>query len=128
MAKPTLVESDKEAGEILLGNLDRSGFEVKAALWFYLPDSDEWRLILASPEVDAKSPKEAYKRVQSQLANLTESHKLSLQNISLISPEDSLIKLLRGALHTGTGISHIQFTRNTINNVFIEDAFIYRAT
>jgi hypothetical protein len=51
---------------------------------------------------------------------------LSLQNISLVSPNDDLVKLLKAAIKTGPGVSNIRFTGNVINNVFIEDAYIYR--
>ncbi|HUV67589.1 MAG TPA: hypothetical protein VMW24_27095 [Sedimentisphaerales bacterium] len=126
MDKPTLVDADMKAGEALLNKLDETRFDVKAALWFYMPESEEWRLILASPTVDAEGPKKAYEKVQSQLQGLDQGHELSLQNISLVSPGDNLIKVLKSAIKTGKKISHIRFTRNVINNVFIEDAYIYR--
>jgi hypothetical protein len=128
MDKPTLVDADMKAGEALLNRLDETKFDVKAALWFYMPDSEEWRLILASPTVDAEGPKKAYEKVQSQLQGLDQGYELSLQNISLVSPNDNLIKVLKSAIKTGKKISHIRFTRNVINNVFIEDAYIYRLT
>ena len=130
MVKPTLVDADMKAGEALLSKLDEIKFDVRAAFWFYMPDSEEWRLIFASPAVDKKGPKEAYEKVQSQLPELKEEfeqdYELSLQNISVISPNDDLVKLLKTAIKTGPGVSHIRFARNVINNVFIEDAYIYR--
>ena len=108
--------------------LDEINFEVKGALWFYLSEPKEWRLIFASPAVDKNGPKEAYEKVQSQLEKLKQKqpYELSLDNVSLVSPSDNLIKLLKSAIKTGPGISDIRFTRNVINNVFIEDAYIYR--
>ena len=130
MDKPTLVDADMMAGEALVKKLDKSDFDIKAAFWFYMSEPDEWRLFLASPLVDEKGPKEAYKKVQAQLPKLkkefTRDYELSLQNISLVSPKDNLITLLKTAVKTGPGISHIRFARNVINNVFIEDAYIYR--
>jgi len=128
MGKATLVDADMKAGEALLNRLDETKFDVKAALWLYMPDPEEWRLILASPTVDAEGPKKAYEKVQSQLQGLDQGYELSLQNISLVSPSDNLIKVLKSAIKTGKKISHIRFTRNVINNVFIEDAYIYRLT
>jgi hypothetical protein len=126
MDKPTLVDSDMKAGEELLNKLDEAKFDVKAALWFYMEDSEEWRLILASPVVDTEGRKKAYETVQLQLQELNGRFDLSLRNISLVSPGDKLIKLLKTTIKTGKKISHIRFTRNVINNVFIEDAYIYR--
>lgn len=125
MDKPALVDSDMEAGERLVGALDRAGLGVSAAFWFFVPESEEWRLVLAIPVVDSEGPKIAYERVQSELAELTQ-YELSLQDIRVVSPDDELIKLLSSAIKTGPKIAHMRFTRNVINNVFIEDAYIYR--
>ena len=130
MDKPTLVDADMKAGEALLKKLDKIKFNVKAALWFYMPDSEEWRLLFASPLVDKIGPTKTYEKIQSLLPELQEeleqNYELSLQNISVVSPKADLIKLLKTAVKTGPGVSHIRFARNVINNVFIEDAYIYR--
>jgi hypothetical protein len=126
MDKPTLVDADMKAGEALLSKLDEIEFNVKAALWFYVQDSEEWRLIIASPIVDKDGPKKAYEKVQSQLQELDGRYELSLRNISLVSPGDKLIKALKSVFKLDKAISHIRFTRNVVNGVFIEDAYIYR--
>lgn len=126
MDKPTLVDADMKAGEALLSRLDDIKFNVKAALWFYVQESEEWRLIIASPIVDKDGPTKAYEKVQSQLQELDGGYKLSLRNISLVSPGDKLIKALESVIKTGKSISHIRFTRNVVNGLFIEDAYIYR--
>lgn len=126
MDKPTLVDADMKAGEALLSKLDEIEFDVKAALWFYVQDSEEWRLIIASPIVDKDGSKKAYEKVQLQLQELNGRYELSLRNISLVSPGDKLIKALESVIRTGKSISHIRFTRNVINGLFIEDAYIYR--
>ena len=126
MDKPALVDGDMKAGEALLNKLDETEFDVKAALWFYMQDSEEWRLILASPVVDTDGPKKAYEKVQSQLQKLNGRSELTLRNISLVSPSDNLIKALKSVINTGKAISNIRLTRNVINGVFIEDAYIYR--
>lgn len=126
MDKPILVDADLEAGKTLLSNLDKSRFSVEAAFWFYLSDSNEWRLIFALPSVDRIGPQAAYEKMQSQLQKLDPKYNLALQNISIVSPKENLIMLLKKVIHTGPESSGIRFTRNTINNVFIEDAYIYR--
>jgi len=95
MDKPTLVDADMKAGEALLSKLDEIEFNVKAAFWFYVQDSEEWRLIIASPIVDKDGQKKAYETVQSQLQELNGCYELSLRNISLVSPGENLIKALK---------------------------------
>ena len=125
MDRKILVE-DLNDGKRLVEALDAANFEVKAALWFYLTDADEWRLIIASPYEEKNGPKKAYSFIQRELGKLSPPIKISLKDISVLGPNHKLINLLRGAITTGLKISDIRFTRNVINNVLIEDAYIYR--
>jgi hypothetical protein len=125
LVKDSLNPEMIEAGRRLTEQLDRSGLPLSASMWLYVPDSNEWRLILASPRVDSEGPKKAYQEVRNVLVHLPGAG-LSLRNISLVEPENPLVALLRGAVRTGSGISGIRFSRNTINGHFIEDAYIYR--
>jgi len=126
MDKTILVEKDIQEGKELIEALDKAGFQVQAAMWFYFTDSDEWRLLIASPLVEENGPKKAYSFIQSVLTQLSPPTAISLKDISTLRPEHHLISLLRVAIHTGPGISGIRFTRNVINNTLIEDAYIYR--
>jgi len=124
MVKASLVEEDIRAGESLIKALDEAHFRATAALWLYSSERGQWRLVVASPEVYEHGPRQAYTRVQSILAR--SSLAISLRDVSLVSPQHDLIRLLSRAIRTGPGISGIRFTANTIDNVFIEDAYIYR--
>jgi len=127
MVKTTLVETDKKAGESLIRKMDESRASVTAALWFYLSESDEWRLMLATPLVDKEGPKKVYERIQRLLEGQDVQYDLSLDNIAIVSPDDQLITLLKKAIKTEKdSLSSITFTRNVINNTFIENAYIYR--
>jgi len=126
MDKTALVETDIEDGKKLVEALDKANFPVHSALWFYLSESDEWRFIVASSLVDENGPKDAYTQIQRVLAKLSKPFGISLKNISVVSPNDDLIQLLRITISTGPGISGIRFARNTINNIFIEDSYLYR--
>lgn len=126
MDKTVLVDTDIKDGERLIKALDESQFEVRAAMWFYMIDSDEWLLLIASPYVEENGPKKSYNFIQKELAKLTPPSEISLKNISVLSPNHDLISLLRIAIRTGPGISGIRFTRNVVNNRLIEDAYIYR--
>jgi len=126
MGRKILVEKDIEEGKRLIEALDKANFGVKAALWFYLTDSDEWRLIIASPYEEENGPKMAYSFIQREQKKLTPPIDIFLKDISVLSPNNDLINLLKVAIRTGPGISGIRFTRNVINNILIEDAHIYR--
>jgi len=126
MDKTILVEKNIEEGRRLLVALDSADFGALAALWSYVTEDEEWRFMVASPVIDEKGPKESYALIQETLARLSPASDISLKQISVVSPTHNLVKLLRVAIRTGPGISGIRFTGNTVNNVFIEDAYIYR--
>lgn len=125
MAKTALVEPDIEDGSRLIHELDGKGFRALAALWFFLSEESEWRLLIASPIVDQEGPKKAYQMVQSVLEGMSPTT-LSLQNISVVSIRDPRVQLLGQAIQTGHDLTGIRFSKNTVNGVFIDDAYIYR--
>lgn len=115
------------AGEALVGQLDKANWRVSAALWFLDADSRRWKLLLASPRVEAGGPKKAYFEVLDALAELPKDvPRIALKDVTVLDPKTSLLQLLKSAVKTGTGISGIRFSGNTINGHFIEDAYIYR--
>jgi hypothetical protein len=126
MDTTALVEKGIPEGKRLIEALDKADFQVQAAIWFYLTDAGEWRLLIASPFVEKDGPKKAYSFIQSVLAQLSPPPEISLKDVSLVTPKHHLISLLRVAIRTGPKISGIRFTRNVINNTLIEDAYIYR--
>ncbi len=134
MDKIALVNEDILAGRYLINALDNSEFEVRAAMWFYRQEDNDWRFIIASPYVDKNGPKKSYQLIQDKLdkflngtlaTQLEEPFYcyLSLDEISAVGLHDNLIKLMRSSIKTEIPI---KFTRNVINNVLIDDAYIYR--
>ena|SRR2546422_937012 len=126
MAASTLVEQDITDGERVVKALDKSGLQVQSAFWYYYPETDKWLLFIATPTVDEEGPTGTYSRVQRTLAKISPEPALSLKDISVVSPNHELVQLLRTAIRTGPGTSHVRFSRNTINGVFIADALLYR--
>ena len=126
MDKTVLVERDIQEGKDLVEALDETEFKVDASLWFYSSDSDEWRLLIASPFVEENGPRKSYGFIRSVLTRPSPPSGISLKNVSVLSPNNQLIKLLKTTIHTGLDIAGIRFTRNVINNTLIEDAYIYR--
>ncbi len=126
MVTTSLVENEIEVGGKLVWKLDEACIPVRAALWHYLSEPDEWRLVIASPLVDSEGPKAVYARIYEAVRGLFKCGGISLNDTSVVSLNHSLIKLLRGAIGTGPGVAGTRFSRNTINNVYVADAYIYR--
>lgn len=116
-----------EAGAALIRRLDESRLQPDAAFWFYFPDAQAWKLVLAEVKVGTQGPKEVYRQIQRLLLKEPkEFAELSLDAVALTKPDAPLINLLRTAVRTGPGISGIRFSNNVINGTVIEDAYIYR--
>jgi len=127
VVKEILTKEMIESGAELTRLLDQAQLMVSASLWLYIPESNIWRLTIASPEVRTCGPKKVYQKIQSILSQIPEEQpSVGLKDISVVENDNALISLLRIAIRTGDGISGIRFSKNTINGQFIEDAYIYR--
>lgn len=126
MDQEALVTPAIAAGKELLSFLDSEQFEITSALWLLISETQEWRLILASPKVDEVGPRQAFKMLAAKVQQKREIG-ISLGVISLVSPSDRTVSLFRLMIGTGPGINEIRMTNNSINGVFIEDAVLYRS-
>ena len=128
MAKTALVESDIEDGRKLLDELKKIDphFLVRSAFWLYRPETFDWRLFIATPLVDQRGPAVTYTDVQGALRSLAKPFWISMQDISVVSPSDKLVKLMNKAVQVPRGVSGVRFARTRVDDTYIEDAYIYR--
>lgn len=119
------MEPNFEAGKKLLELIDEE-FNPLSFLWIYFRDVSNWKLIITSKKFDNKPIAESYKSLIDKFGNTQEFKNIGISNISIVATDNPLIKLLRTAIGTDMSISGIRFTSNTINGVFIDDAYIYR--
>ena len=129
LVKESLTEEMISAGAALVKLLDDAGLEVSGAFWFYESEANDWRLIIVTPQVHSKGLKAIYTQIQTVLRAMPHDQpKVSLKDISVADPSDSLISLLKLAIQTEKEVSRIRFARNMINGQLIEDSLIYRLT
>jgi len=127
VVKDQLTDAMVEAGAQLTGKLDESGTPIIAALWLFMPEVNEWRLLFASPDVSAQGPRKVYERIRLALQDLGDKAAAApLSAIGLLDPKDELVQLLKIAIRTGSGVGRTRFSKNVINGHFIDDALIYR--
>ena len=125
LVKEALTDGMIAAGSTVLEMLDHRNFAVDAAMWVYLSDVNQWRLLLATPGVRIDGPRKAYKRLVQILRNVS-VHGLSVQNIAVVDSHDPFIQLVRSAIGVSSTSNGVRFARNMVNGQFIEDAYIYR--
>jgi hypothetical protein len=68
MDKAVLVDFDVKAGAQVVEMLDRTKVRVSVALWAFLPEYQDWRLVLAGRPFDTRSQFEAYDLVHDTLS------------------------------------------------------------
>lgn len=127
VVKEQLTEAMIRSGAELTAKLDEMGVAVVAALWFFMPDTNEWRLLFASPEVSTQGPRTVYQKIWKALEEAGGDVAIPFSMIGVIDADADLVVRLQRGIRTGPGISRIRFSKNVTDGRFIDDALIYRA-
>ncbi len=123
MVENTLTEEMIDSGKRLISKLDASGVQPNAAFWLYDAEAQTWKLVIAEIEVGKNGPKHEYHRIRQLLDQISG---ISLDDISLTTPDANVVQLLRSAVKTGSRITGIRLRNNAINGTLIGDAYVYR--
>ena len=95
MDQATLVKEDRVIEAQVLEALDRAGVPVTLCEWNYVPQLEEWQLIIATPWHDSKGPRTAYIAVVGALEKAGIYQRVPMRRVFLKSPDDSLVRLLQ---------------------------------
>jgi hypothetical protein len=131
MGEETLVESQISDSISLIKSLEDQGDKPSIVVWYYFPDAEEWRLLLAGPSFDALLPKEesrAYQRVAEAL-NRAGVKSLTIGEIKLVKTDYPLLKAMRFLSGTPPdAIVRAYFKDNSINGIFIKEMLVLRSS
>lgn len=124
MDKAPLVEPDYRTGVEFLDALDNANLDVKVALWVYPTEYEEWRLLLASPVLDANFS-EQYGLIFDGFgaAGIPISHQPSLLVLKMSDPA---VKELRRTYRKLKDAEGTRIGPQSFGGRFIEDGIIYR--
>jgi hypothetical protein len=125
MDKTALVGLDVEKGSKILTILDGAGLNIRVALWAFLSDYEDWRLILSSPKFDAE-PKGGYRLFHQAL----EAAGITLEETPLtmiFSANDRFIRDLRKKHAKAKRSEGIRIYVQNVGDRFVEEAYVYRA-
>jgi len=126
MDKAALVGMDVEKGSKILQILDDAGLQVNVALWAFLSDYEDWRLVLSSVKFDAE-PKGGYRLYHQAL----EAAGITLEETPLtmiFNTKDRFIRDLRKKYGKTKRVEGMRIYVQTIGDRFIEDAYTYRVS
>ena len=107
MDKAPLVRSDLEIEGRILEALSSAKIPVTLVDWDYAPEDDEWQLVVATPWVERKGPREAYSQVIKALQEASIYEEVPMRRVFVLSPDDHRVKALEeeikirreGAIH-----------------------------
>ncbi len=126
MVETILTKEMIETGATVVRKLDEGGLQPDAALWFYFPDVQQWKLVIAEEKVNDDGPKKVYKKIQQILIESADEIAVSLDDVVLAKPDAPIIGLLRMALRADPNISGLRFQNNVVDGTLIDDTYIYR--
>jgi hypothetical protein len=115
MDKATLVANDLEIEGLVIAALSRGRIPVTAVEWNWVPQLNEWQLVVVTSLQDTKGPREAYARIIGALSSAGVYQNIPIRKLFVKSPEDpSAQELVRQLKLTTEGTIHI--VRNTAGN------------
>src|SRR5258708_31433013 len=95
MDQTVLVKSDRDIGARVMEALSRAKVPVTLCEWHYVPQLEEWQLIIASPWYDSRGPQATYRSLVEALQEADIYEKAPLRRVYVKSPRDPLVKALQ---------------------------------
>jgi hypothetical protein len=122
MDKTVLVSGvDLDKGAEILRILDGAGLRISVALWAYLPEYEDWRLVLSSRRFDSIRLPKAYGLLHDALDaagfQLEKTPPVMIQALS-----DPFIRSLRRIFGKAKSVDGMRFGGQTIGDRFVDDA------
>lgn len=104
MVETGLTREMIDAGNKLLTELDKHDIDADVAFWFYSPESESWKLVIAQPHVYELGAMPGYSRIQKVLPDDDENgFQIKIYDISLLDRNAPLVSLLRKGIKPGPG-------------------------
>ena len=125
MDKIALVSTDLERGAEILRKLDEAALILSVALWAYLPEYEDWRLVVSARRLDALQLREAYRAVNDSL-DAGGLDVASIPPIVILPTTDPFVKALRAVFGKTRTVEGMRLGGQMIGNRFLEDAYVYR--
>jgi len=94
MDQAVLVKSDRDIEARVLDALSRVRMPVTLLEWNYVPQLEEWQLILATPWHDSKGPRTTYQALVDALEKAGIYEQVPMRRVFVRSPNDPLVKAL----------------------------------
>ena len=125
MTKALLVTIDVPLGAKIIEALDHSDLSISVALWAYLSDYEDWRLVLASRKLDEVNLSKASGLVDAALQAAGISYEQT-PTLAIRKMSDPFIRDLRRMFGKAKSVEGMRLGGQLSGDRFIEDAIVYR--
>ncbi len=123
MDQDILVTDRVQAGEAAIRALDAAGYDVSAAFWNYFSEPGGWRLVLVPRGFEGGAVTQELLKIIPILNQA--SVNLDVSDIKIVASKHELIQAL-GRFMPKNDLGGVWASKNWIDGVYIEDAYIYR--
>jgi len=119
------VRPDLTAGQELVKRLELAAIPIDAAYWLQDDETGIWQLILSSPLVVSRDPRQIYEEIRKILLELPNTD-LNRHEISVVSPHSSLVRDVKHVIGTDRGLHEIRLDDLHVGGHKYRSARIYR--
>ena len=125
MGQALLVTINVPLGANIVEALDHSDLAISVALWAYLSEYEDWRLVLASRKLDDANPLKAYGLVDAALQAAGISYQQT-PTLLILRMSDLFIRDLRRTYGKFRNVEGMRLDGQLFGDRFIEDGIVYR--
>jgi hypothetical protein len=120
-----MVSPDINRGSELLDALDRAKLKVGVALWAYLSEYEDWRLIVSARRFDLLDLRAAYGLLHDSLAPAGFTPR-NTPTVMILRTADPFIRDLRRIFGKAKSVEGMRLGGQMFGGRFVEDAYVYR--
>jgi hypothetical protein len=95
MDQASLVKTDRDVGAQVMEALSQKRIPVTLCEWNYVPQLEEWQLVIATPWYDEKGPRTTYRALVDALQTIGVYERVPMRRVFIRSPDDPLVKTLQ---------------------------------
>ena len=125
MVKTALVGPEIERGSKLVDALDNAKTKVNVALWVVLSEYEDWRIVIASRQLDKLDRRQA-RGLLDEAEAVAGFTPYNAPTIMILPMSDPFIKDLRRRHARATNYEGMRLGGQTIGNHFVDDGYVYR--
>lgn len=125
MDQTAMVSINVSQGSEIVEALELAHVKVSVALWMFLSEFEDWRLVVSSRQFDTADPRDAYRLLHASLLEAKIASKKT-PAIIILPTSDPFIRELRRIFGKTKSADGMRLGGQMIGDRFVQDAYVYR--